>query len=229
MDYIHQEILGSDAKTFLEVGCGASGWLPYFASKYRLLVSGLDYSEVGCRLAEENLRMQGIQFGNIFYNDLFSENCTNGKTYDIIFTYGVIEHFVRPQQVIHALARLLNPGGLIITLVPNLNGMMGLLSRIFVKDVFEMHKVINKAKLLSYHTCNGLKNLKTGYVGMISVGVIPWEKSSVALFKPDSWLRWFSLKVVRMIEFLAEAFCKRFPFQIPTPFFSPYIITIAQK
>jgi len=71
MNFIDDIIKSSDYKTFIEIGCGSSGWLPYFAKKYGLLVSGLDYSEVGCRLAEENLKMQNIQYGEIICKDIF--------------------------------------------------------------------------------------------------------------------------------------------------------------
>jgi cyclopropane fatty-acyl-phospholipid synthase-like methyltransferase len=44
----------------LEVGCARSAWLPYFARRYPITVTGLDYSEPGCAAERELLRRAGL-------------------------------------------------------------------------------------------------------------------------------------------------------------------------
>src|SRR5687768_8887760 len=61
--YQHREIvkrlrqfgLGPGSR-LLEVGCGGSIWLPYFAREHGFEVTGLDYSEQGCAAAEHVLK-----------------------------------------------------------------------------------------------------------------------------------------------------------------------------
>src|SRR5215467_8894700 len=48
-------------QTFLEVGCGNSVLLPYFAKRFGLKVSGIDYSEYGCEQAKQILRRENVE------------------------------------------------------------------------------------------------------------------------------------------------------------------------
>jgi 2-polyprenyl-6-hydroxyphenyl methylase/3-demethylubiquinone-9 3-methyltransferase len=229
MDYVNSFIADNKYKTLLEVGCGSSGWLPYFAARYNLIVSGLDYSEVGCGICEKNLRMQGIVFGKIFCRDLFDENCTDNEKYDVVFTYGVIEHFEDPGKVISRLTHLVNPGGLIISHVPNLNGLMGLMSRSFVREIHLMHRVVTREQLCNWHIERGLINLRTDYAGIFSLSVIPWVRSKTWFFLEKSFQRKVCLKLITIVEsFLGKVFM-RFLGKFTSKTFSPYIISICRK
>jgi 2-polyprenyl-3-methyl-5-hydroxy-6-metoxy-1,4-benzoquinol methylase len=229
MKFIHEVIFNKSYKTFLEVGCGSSGWLPYFATKYDFVVSGLDYSEIGCKLALKNLQMQNIDFDEIICKDILESKVTNGKKYDIVFSYGVIEHFNNPQEIIKIFYDLVNTNGIIITLIPNLNGFPGLISRIFVKDIYLMHKVISKSQLRSYHETNGFVSIKSNYAGIFSLAVIPWVRSKVLVFKGDNLLRKFALKLIFYFDFLLSAIFKFIRIDMPSELFSPYVICIAKK
>lgn len=230
MKFIHQVLKNNSFSTFLEVGCGSSGWLPYFSKKYDYHISGLDYSEIGCKLCEENLKMQNIEYGDIFCSDLFDDNCTQGRNYDIIFTYGVIEHFDEPEEVIKKLTKHLNSSGIIITLVPNLNGMMGLLSKIFVPDIYHMHKVITKKKLLKYHISSNLQNVKTNYAGIFLLGVIPWIRSKNWLFREGSFQSKISFRVLNLLNHILNYIFIRIPSNLgASRMFSPYVISICKK
>lgn len=228
MDFIDQYIRGKSFTTLLEVGCGSSGWLPYFAREYGLRVSGIDYSAVGCRLAEENLRLLKIEFGEIFCKDLFEKDCTGGKRYDIVFSYGVIEHFDRPEDVVRIFSSFLNPGGVIITLVPNLNGLMGSMVRKFTPDVYAMHRVITPDNLRSYHEASGLHALKTKYAGTLVLRVMPLVHSRHWLFRIGGK----KSIMLSLVEFTDKVFARLFTslkIDWPSRFFSPYIITVAEK
>ncbi len=229
MDFVNAFLRDHQYNSFFEVGCGSSGWLPYFAKTYGLKVSGVDYSPVGCRLAEENLRILGISYGEIICKDIFDEDCTGGKKYDVIFSYGVVEHFDKPEEVIQIFSSFLNPGGLMITLIPNLNGSMGWLSRIFIPDIFKMHRVISREQLENYHKMNALVNCNTNYAGTFTLAVLPLVKSQHWLFRKGSVQRKITVFVFGTFDKLASKFFRLFRINIPTKGFSPYIISIAKK
>jgi 2-polyprenyl-3-methyl-5-hydroxy-6-metoxy-1,4-benzoquinol methylase len=229
MDFMDEFIRNGNYKTLFEVGCGSSGWLPYFVQKYQLFVSGLDYSQPGCLLAEKNLRMLGTPHAEIICKDIFEPECTNGKKYDIVFSYGVIEHFKDPGQLISIFSDFLNPGGLVISLVPNLNGLMGAISKCFVRDIFYMHRVMNSKQLRKYHEQNGLVNLKTGYAGTFTLSALPLVKSKVWIYKPGSIQRKIMSVLFGMIDKAANNFFKLTRINLPSRYFSPYIICVAQK
>jgi 2-polyprenyl-3-methyl-5-hydroxy-6-metoxy-1,4-benzoquinol methylase len=229
MDFIDEFLKNRKCETLLEVGCGSSGWLPYFALKYKLQISGLDYSEPGCTLARKNLEMQGIPYDTIICKDIFEPDCTLGKKYDVIFSYGVIEHFENPGSLIQIFAGFLNPGGLVISLVPNLNGLMGTLSRYFVRDILEMHRVMDANELRAFHEINGLTTRKSGYAGTFTLSVLPLVKSKRWVYKPGSIQRKIMSFILETIDKLACNFFKLTRIDVPTRYFSPYIICVAQK
>jgi 2-polyprenyl-3-methyl-5-hydroxy-6-metoxy-1,4-benzoquinol methylase len=228
MDFVHEALSNKNYRTFFEVGCGSSGWLPYFAKHYGFLVSGIDYSEVGCKIAEKNLDLLGIKHDGIICKDIFDPHRTNGKSYDVIFSYGVVEHFEKPENIIKIFKSFVNPGGAIITLVPNLNGLNGWLTRYFMKDVFDMHRVISRDQLKKYHEHNGMISYKTKYAGTLSLSVIPWTTANRGLLKKGFFLREIVLKGIFGINLVLTSILKILP-QFPSRYFSPYIICIAKK
>lgn len=229
MDFVDKYIRSGRYTSFFEVGCGSSGWLPYFASTYNLEVSGIDYSEIGCQLAKKNLELLKIPYGEIICKDIFEQDWSGGKKYDVVFSYGVIEHFDNPEDVIRILSSILNPRGIIITLVPNLNGIMGRLSKYFVPDIYKMHKIITQSQLQSYHEQNGLINLKTGYAGTFTLSVIPLARSTRRIFREGSIVRKITLFFLNSFDKLVTKLFSVFKINIPSRYLSPYIISIATR
>lgn len=217
-------------KTFFEVGCGSSGWLPYFAKKYGYRVSGLDYSEVGCQLAEKNLEMLNIDHDTILCKDFFLPDPSEGKKFDVVFSYGVIEHFSNPQEIVGIFNKnFLNDGGAMITLVPNFTGVNAWMTKIFMRDVYDIHNKITAKQLAAYHTENGMKVLKNGYAGVFSLGVMPLIKSNHWMFKKDTARRRFFLFLFNTVDKILARIFKLLPFDMPSRLFSPYVICIATR
>lgn len=226
MKFIDQVLARAQKKTILEIGCGSSGWLPYFAQKYNYLVSGLDYSEIGCRLAEHNLKMLNIKYDEIICEDIY--NWKTKKKYDVIFSYGVIEHFEDPESILKIIYNKLNNDGIVITLVPNLQGLNGKLFKRFVKDIYDMHKVISKDYLREIHERTGFHNIKTEYIGPFFLNS-NWEKSQHWLFKQKTLRRKVLLKTVSRMNCLMGDFQVKLNVEPVNRFFSPYIVSIMKK
>jgi 2-polyprenyl-3-methyl-5-hydroxy-6-metoxy-1,4-benzoquinol methylase len=171
--------------------------------------------------------MQNIKYEEIICQDIFKWN-TSDK-YDVIFSYGVIEHFERPQDVLEICNKHLAQGGVVISLVPNINGIMGILSKIFINKIFNMHKVITREELVKYHEDVGFVNLKTNYVGIFSLAVIPWTKSERWILKNKSFQGKIFLKIVWTIDKVLSKIFFLLKQDYPSRLFSPYIICIATK
>jgi 2-polyprenyl-3-methyl-5-hydroxy-6-metoxy-1,4-benzoquinol methylase len=229
MKFADKILSNENFKTFFEVGCGSSGWLPYFAGKYGYRVSGLDYSDIGCQLATKNLEMLNIDHDEILCRDFFLPDPTNGKKFDVVFSYGVIEHFSNPDDIIGIFKNFLNENGVMITLVPNFTGLNGKLTKLFMRDVYDIHNPINAKQLSSLHTSNSMTVLKNGYAGIFSLGVMPLIKSNHWLFKKDTVRRKFFLALFNIADKIMGKIFKILPFDIPSKYFSPYVICIARK
>jgi 2-polyprenyl-3-methyl-5-hydroxy-6-metoxy-1,4-benzoquinol methylase len=142
-------------RSVVEVGCANSAWLPYFASEFGWKVHGLDYSEMGCRQARQVLACAGLE-GTILHGNVFAPPAEMKEAFDAVVSFGVVEHFADTQEVIRAFARLLRPGGTIVTLVPNMVGAVGLLQKWLSRSVYERHVPLDVAALRRAHELNGL-------------------------------------------------------------------------
>ena len=155
-------------ESILEVGCGNSVWLPYLAKKRGLRVFGLDYSEEGCELAKRNLKVDCVE-GTIFCKDILQGTFEEIGQYDMVFTLGVVEHFTDLETVLSILLRLVKPGGLLLTEVPNIPSVHGILLWMYQPKILTMHKFVTKKKLIDTYKNLGIKNIRSHYLGVFSI------------------------------------------------------------
>ncbi len=135
------EFAGGDKK-LLELGCGGSAFLPYFSREFGLQVDGMDYSERGCELARLMCQVNGVNT-QIVCSDFFHAPPEMLGAYDVVASFGVVEHFTDTEKTLAQFAKFLRPGGLMITTVPNLDGLVGLAQRALASDIFGKHVVIH--------------------------------------------------------------------------------------
>ena len=159
----------------IEAGCGASAWLPVFATRHGYRVRGLDYSAQGCGLARAVLRKAGV-VGEVFQADLFNPPpeltpVLAGRA-DVVFSQGLAEHFLPTRGVVQRLAWLARPGGLVLTLVPNMRGLTGLAQRLLDARVYALHTPLSPAALARAHHEAGLAPLAWGHLGLLNLGVV---------------------------------------------------------
>lgn len=166
---IHQTLLqafqtwGQTPRTLIELGCGGSLFLPYFARFHGLEVSGLDYSESGCALARRQLEAHKLP-GEVVLGDIFDPPQPLRDRFDVVFSMGVFEHFADTAAVVRAGAAFLRPGGLMITLVPNMKAIPGWLQKTLHPDLFDMHVPLDTKELADAHRSAGLEVLQARYV-----------------------------------------------------------------
>jgi 2-polyprenyl-6-hydroxyphenyl methylase/3-demethylubiquinone-9 3-methyltransferase len=150
----------------LELGCGRSRWLPFFALQRRCEVSGLDNEAFAAELARANLSGTGAT-GRILCGDAFDLERYRDLVgrFDLIYSMGLLEHFDDVIDRINSLARYLRPGGRMITTVPNMRGFNWLMQRLGSREILEMHVVYDRKRLARVHEAAGLRTLAAGYVG----------------------------------------------------------------
>jgi 2-polyprenyl-6-hydroxyphenyl methylase/3-demethylubiquinone-9 3-methyltransferase len=171
LDRLLRSVLPVDpTKSFVEIGSGPGRFLIYFNRVFGYQVSGCDYSPASCTLARENLARAGVA-GTIHQADLFE---FQGQ-YDVVYSGGVIEHFESPGPVVETLARLVKPGGYLVTTVPNLKGLNGLYRRVLKPDTFETHRTITLEELRSWHRCLGLREVLATAFGSLCLNRVPSE------------------------------------------------------
>lgn len=210
-------------RRLIEVGCARSIWLPYFAKHLRYEVAGLDTSEIGCRQAESILQREGV-IGTIYRGDLFSPPGELLGAFDALVSLGLVEHFAPTSDVLRALNRLLRPAGRMITVVPNMAGLVGWVQKWMSRDVFRMHCILSPKSLAKAHEDAGLRVLWSNYFLSSNFGVC--NPGSTAHFMDP---KWFILRALRRLS-LAVWFCERTIFGIPAhSLWSPYVACVAVR
>lgn len=140
---------------YLEIGCAASAWMPYFHKYQGCNVFGFDYSAGGVELARRNLELQGIS-GQVVIGDLLTQDRIFDRQFDVVASYGFVEHFRRPDEIIKKMSSYLKSNGLFITGIPNLNGIFGDVLRCFRRDLFQIHNPMSLESLIEHHKNAGL-------------------------------------------------------------------------
>ena len=180
----------------LEVGCAASAWLPYFHKYHHCTVYGVDYSPVGVQLARKNLSLQGVD-GEIILGDILLEERIFNRQFDVIVSFGFIEHFLSPDKVIKKMATYLRSGGLLVTTVPNLKGIFGWFLRRFQPDLFNIHYPMDLEELTRHHERAGLFPYDIpGYVGGIDL------KMLASTVVKDTWPRLIKAGIATTVYYL---------------------------
>ena len=166
----HLRDIAPPGSSLIEVGCGRSQLLPYFARQFALRVSGLDYSTIGCEKARRILERERIS-GEIYCGDLWTFDAFPAPGFDVVFSFGLVEHFEDTPGIIRGLARFVRPGGAVLTLIPNMRGSVGALQRALSREIYDIHVPLSAAVLARAHAEAGLSLQASGYLLPAHFGV----------------------------------------------------------
>jgi len=219
--------LKTPSMKLIEIGCAKSEWLPYFSREFGFRVSGLDYSPLGCRMAKELLKRSKIS-ADIVCADFFDPPKNMAQSYDILLSFGVVEHFEDTAASIRAMSLFIKPGGKMITIIPNMVGIIGTIQKIINKPVYDIHELIDPFHLKLAHESIGLEVIECDYFISTNFGVNNLSGISAKSF---SWIikkvfLGFFARISMLIWFLESRTGFIFPY---SKFFSPYVVCIAYK
>jgi 2-polyprenyl-3-methyl-5-hydroxy-6-metoxy-1,4-benzoquinol methylase len=213
--------ISTHENTLLEIGCARSVWLPYFAKEFGFRVYGIDYSQIGCQQAKWILEKEGVK-GEIVCADFSSPPGSMLKTFDVVVSFGVLEHFKETAACIALFTKFLKPGGLLITIIPNLIGLNGLIQKIVNRSVFGIHVPLTVDTIVHAHEINDLHITTCDYFLFLNLGVLNIENLKGSLFHKATRLRSWINNVVWIFE-------KGVPLLKPNRWSSPYINCVAFK
>ncbi|MBC8392593.1 MAG: glycosyltransferase [Deltaproteobacteria bacterium] len=220
------EGISTKGKKLLEVGCALSIWLPYFATEFGFEVTGLDYSEPGCRNTEKILQKEGIA-GNIICADLLDPPNNMTEAYDVVISFGLVEHFENTAVCLLSLKKFLKKRGLLITFIPNMVGITGFFQKMLNREIYDIHVIIDVDDLNNAHSNAALRVDDHRYFLSINSGVINLDafkkKSKLFFFKK---LIAFILFQLTKLVWLFETMYLSLP---ASRLFSPYIVCTARN
>ncbi len=215
-DIFSKELRGHPYENFLEIG-GYPGYFSTYFKKYRgFKVSLLDYvidkDQINKLFKFNNLNIKDV---DIIESDLF--NFKTQKKYDLVFSYGFIEHFDDTEKVIKKHWDLVNPRGKMIIILPNLLGLNGIFQLLFDSENMSIHNLrcmdINRLKEILFKL--KIKKADVNYYGGLGVWLERLNDRNILIKILIYGLGAFG-KLVKLTGFNSK-------------FSSPHIVIIAQK
>ncbi len=209
-------------KKLMEIGCAQSVFLPYFSKYFGFEISGLDRSSIGCEKARRILEREEVS-GEIYCVDFLSPPQHLFQDFDVVVSFGVVEHFENTTQCLRAISKFLKPEGRIITVIPNLAGILGTLQKVLDRAVYDMHVPLDRQTLAAAHQEAGLALEGCEYFLVANFRVLNIE----------SWPKGVAYKAVsRLLRGISKAFWLGedfLPFLKPNRRTSPYVNCLAKK
>ena len=118
--------------TCLELGCFPGRFLAIFG-ELGFEVNGIDLTPRVAHDLPEWLKAQGWRVGKVLQGDVWTFPFS--ETYDVVCSFGLIEHFTEWQELLRRHAALVSPGGLLLVSTPNFTGSLQLLLRRWLDPV----------------------------------------------------------------------------------------------
>jgi 2-polyprenyl-3-methyl-5-hydroxy-6-metoxy-1,4-benzoquinol methylase len=123
----------------LEVGCAPGKWLAFMATEFGLKPSGIEYSEAGMKATIKNFQLLGLTSGRIQTGDFFQ--LETDRQFDVVMSFGFIEHFTNVDEVVELHMKWLKPGGTLILGVPNFHGIYYFLQKMLDRTILDKHNL----------------------------------------------------------------------------------------
>jgi len=207
-------------KSICEIGCSMSENLLYFYDNFEYQINGFDYEENSAIKTDYIYKSMGYQ-ANIYHHDLFSKD--NINKYDIISSFGVFEHFRNLSVSIKQTTLYLKKDGLILTLIPNMNGITGFMQKYLNKKVYDIHIPYTKEDIKAAHESSEYETLFCDYYGLYIGGVVNIDGK-----KYSSFISKLISLPGRPLYYLNKVIHKLFKKRIDTIYNSPYIVYIGK-
>lgn len=221
-DYIFGDILGKlkadkGYKTAIELG-GFPGYYAIYLKKYENMDTTLFDYFIHPGLINELLEKNGLKDGdiNIIEADLFTYQ--PAEQYDMVLSFGLIEHFKDTKAIIATHLPFLKTGGTLFITLPNFKSINGWVQRKFDLENYNKHYIECMDPALLADCCKqlGLTEVESYYHGKFSMW-LENKGTQSALAKAFVKGLWYAGKVITKIA----------PFESKA--LSPYIVVKAMK
>jgi SAM-dependent methyltransferase len=158
--------------------------MAYFAQNFGYKVAGVEWAPLAHAKTIENLRLLGIE-ATVHRADVLA---FEGGPFDIVISFGFVEHFPDAGSVLKKLGDLCRLGGYIVTAVPSMEGFNWWISKTFRPSVAVGHYPIGMDGLEEIHNRQGFETVCIRRYGGFFL-VSPWEKTTLAK-KTPKLARW---------------------------------------
>lgn len=173
-DHVHS------GERWVEIGCAGSRFLLDFPLRLNATLDGVDIVESALHQTQAELQKHGLQ-PSLRLHDYREPTLEEEQAYDGLISWGFVEHFADCVTVHQELSKYLRPGGTLISVVPNMTGLPGLLQQWTDLETFLSHNALTTQILADACTAAGLEVLSSEPIVSLNLGVInPANRSRLA-------------------------------------------------
>jgi len=198
-----------------EVGCFPGRFLAYLCSRFGYVANGIDATPYVRTRMPEFLRQRGVAFGDFFCEDFLKFNPK--QRYDVVCSFGFIEHFSNVEEIIRKHVALVRPGGTLILACPNFRRVQFVFHRVFDAENLR-HHVTSSMDLEAWRRIleeSGMQIVHEGYYRTAQFWIHP--------DRPKGLMTSLGGSLVRVADLLDRHL------DVPTSWLSPFMISISRK
>ena len=104
--------------------------------------------------------------------NLFKPDPALRGRFNLVYSIGVVEHFSSLPEVLIAVKHLLAADGTMLTILPNMTGILGVLTRRYSRQVYDLHVPHDVSSFLRGHGAAGLTVRASGFLCSTNFGVL---------------------------------------------------------
>ncbi len=203
--------------TYFEIGCAPGTTMAYFHRNFGYRVTGIDFSSVDH--VHATMARYKISDYRVVDEDFLAYRAP--ERYDVVGSFGFVEHFEDYATVVRLQARLVRSGGYMVVEVPNLRFFNWVLYRIFLSETLKLHNLaaMDPDALLAAARCEG--DFQPLYCSYHSTCFLHFDAQNPVLSRRP-WLR-------RAVALVRTALDRLGLGNIRSRYFSPYILVIARR
>lgn len=209
--------------TAIEIGSAPGYNLIELAKGIGVTPFGIEYTQEGALVNRALFAKFGYDPGNVRCDDFFSAEVDSLRNqFDLTLSFGFIEHFDNPGQVVERQIDLCKPGGYAIIVIPNIRGIYSLWSKLFDPRVLATHNLALMKPGVFFATCAAVPNFEIvfkGYSGVFEYGLLTHN---------ETFLGRLGVSVMRRLgpalEWLDRSLMRRIGLGSP-----PYLLVVGRK
>ena len=155
-----------DGLRILEIGGAPGRWLAYFRKHFHYDIHGIDYSRTGCAKMKENFDLLNVP-ATIYRFNILTDDTSSLPLFDIVYSFGLIEHFGDLSQLLEKHLKMLKEEGILMIGVPNFSGIAKLILQKTSPGILATHN-LGAMDLKTYEAFEdkySLTPLFKGYLG----------------------------------------------------------------
>lgn len=213
---------GEPGHQALEVGCYPGGFMHYLGKRFGYTVSGIDVVP-GTDDLGQTLRAEGVRVGEILRADFLTT--PPRPQFDLVCSFGFVEHFDDPAAVIARHAGWLRPGGLLLVTVPHFRRGQWLLHRWLDRTSLNAHNIdaMSPALFRAAFDRAGVDPVHLRRFGTCEFWVEPDPERSAADERTAALLAGALGKAGSLAKRLAG------PSGVPNPLLSPFLLAVGRR